>query len=145
MSAENVELIRSLQVDPDVDVAALVKDDAASGRLRDVLERLFHPSVECTMRFPGMARVAYSGLDGLHDAWRDWMKHWASYRHEIEEVIDGGESVVVLHRSVARPRAGTPEVTRRRATVWTVRDRRVASVDFNVPPAEALAAVRISG
>jgi ketosteroid isomerase-like protein len=140
VSAENVELVRSLQLAPDVDVASLVKDDEASERLSDVLAPLFDPSVECTMRFPGMARVTYSGLDGLREAWRDWLRYWATYRFEVEDVVDGGERVVVVLRGHGRREPGRPETTLRRATVWRLRDRRVVRVDFNVPYPEALAA-----
>lgn len=124
---------------PDVDFAPLINDDDAAGRWRKTLERLFHPSVRGTMRLPGMAPVTYAGLDGLRAAWQDWLRHWSSYRDEIEDVIDDGERVVVLHRYRARPRPGAPEITRRHATVWTMRESRVASVDFNVPYDEALA------
>jgi hypothetical protein len=140
VSAENVELIRSLHVAPDVDVATLVNDDDAADRLRSDLGRSFHPSVECTMRFPGMAPVAYSGLEGLRLAWRDWLKQWASYRVEIEEVLDRGERVVVILRVHGRREPGAPEIERRGATVWTLRDHRVSRVDFNVPYGEAVAA-----
>jgi hypothetical protein len=93
------------------------------------------------MRLPGMAPVVYSGLEGLRLAWRDWLKQWASYRVEIEDVLDRGERVVVLLRGHGRREPDAPEITRRRATVWTVRDRRVSSVDFNVPYGEAVAEV----
>jgi hypothetical protein len=144
VSAENVELVRSLQLDSDVDVAALVNDDEAADRLRARIARLFHPTVECTMRLPGMAPVAYSGLDGLRLAWRDWLMQWASYRVEVEDVIDRGERVVVVLRGYGRREPGAPEVTRRGATVWTLRDRRISSVDFNVPYAEAVAAAGLA-
>lgn len=139
MSAENVELIRSLHVGPEVDVATLVNDDEASARLRMSLERMFDPSVTCTMRLPGMAPVSYSGLEGLRLAWRDWLKQWVSYRVEIERMLDRGEQVIVILRGHGRRDPGEPEVTRRRASVWTLHDSRVASVDFNVPYNEALA------
>ncbi len=49
-----------------------------------------------------------------------------------------------LERDEARdgqPAPGEPEITRRSATVWTVRRGRVVGVDFNIPYGEALAAV----
>ena len=140
MSAENVELVRSLHVSSDVDVATLVNDDDAAARLRATIGDLFHHTVQCTMRLPGMAPVVYSGLDGLRLAWRDWLRQWASYRVEIEDMLDRGERVVVVVRGHGRREHGAPEITRRGATVWTVRDGRVSSVDFNVPYGEAVAA-----
>jgi len=145
VSAENVELVRSLQLGPEVDVVSFVSVGDPPDERQGALERLFDPAVECTMRLPGMAPVAYLGLEGLRDAWRDWLKHWASYRVETEDVIDGGERVVVVHRSRGRPGSDAAEVTRRRATIWTLRDNLVTSVHFNVPYAEALAAIGLAG
>jgi ketosteroid isomerase-like protein len=139
MSAENVELVRSLLPPPDVDVKALVNDDAAALRQREAIEHHYDPAVQCTMRFPGMAPVTYpGGLDGLREAWRDWLNSWDSYRVEIDDVLDGGERVLVVHRGTGRHSTTAEEVTRRRATVWTIRKGLVARVDFNVPYDEAL-------
>jgi len=133
-----------MHLGPDFDLAPLVNDDQASDWWRDLLEHSFDPSVKGTMRLPRIAPVSYSGLIGMRDAWRAWLKHWASYRDEIEDVIDDGDRVVVLHRYHARPGSGEPEITHRSATVWTVRDGRVAGVDFNIPREEALAAAGLA-
>ena len=114
MSAENVELVRSLLPPPDVDVKALVNDDAAALRQREAVEHLYDRGVQCTMRFPGMAPVTYpGGIDGLREAWRDWLNHGSSYRVEIDDVLDGGERVLVVHRGTGRHnaegRAGHPQ------------------------------------
>jgi ketosteroid isomerase-like protein len=140
LSAESVELVRSMHPGPDVDLVALVNDDVASGQWGDALAHMFDPAVRCTMRLPGMMPVTYSGLSGLRDAWRDRLRRWATYRDEIEGVIDGGDRVVVFHRHHGRPKPDAWEITKRSATVWTVRDGRIADVDFNVPHEEALAA-----
>ncbi|HMD57178.1 MAG TPA: nuclear transport factor 2 family protein [Solirubrobacteraceae bacterium] len=121
-----------------MDLTPIINDDEAVERWRDALAAVFEPSVVSTMRLPGMAPVGYSGMDGLLSAWRDWLKHWESYRDEIEDVIDDGDRVVVVHRFNGRPRQGAPETTHKHATVWTVRDGRIACVDFNVPYEEAL-------
>ena len=139
MSAENVELVRSLMPPPDVDVKALVNDDAASQRQREAIEHAYDPAVQCTMRFPGMAPVTYpGGIDGLRDAWRDWLNSWDSYRVEIDDILDGGARVLVVHRGTGRHSTSSDEVTRRRATIWTIRNGLVVRVDFNVPYDEAL-------
>jgi len=134
-------MVMSFQLGPDGDVAALVNDDAAVSRMIDAIGHWFDPSVRCTMRFPGMPPVAYSGLFGLRDAWRDWLKHWESYRLDVEHVIDAGERIVVVHRAWGQPRPGAPEETLRRAGVWTIRDHKIVHVDFNLMVADALDAV----
>jgi len=146
VSAEDVELVLSLQLrsrelSPEADVRTLVNDDVASDRMRDALRDLFDPLVQCTMRLPGMAPVTYpNGLDGVRDAWMDWLKHWASYQTEVEDVIDSGGRVVVVKRARGRPRTDAAEKTFRRADVWTVVDHKVVHIDFNVPVREALEA-----
>jgi hypothetical protein len=127
---------------PDFDLAPVLSDDAACESWREALGDRFDPSVQGTIRIPGAAPAIYSGMDGLRQAWLEWLGHWRSYRDEIEDVIDGGEErVVVIHRSHGQLQPGDTQVTRRSATVWTVRDGRVASVEFNVPYDEALSSV----
>ena len=145
MSAENVALVRSLMPPPDVDVKTLVDDEAASRESRAATEHLYDPAVQCTMRFPGMAPVTYpGGIDGLRDAWKDWLKSWESYRIDVDDVIDGGERVLVVHRGSGVHSQGTEHVTRRRATIWTIRNGLIVRVDFNVPYDEALIEAGIS-
>ncbi len=142
MSAESVNLVMSLQISPESDVAALAGDQQAAAELIATVSRSYDSSMQCTMRFPGLAPVTYTGgLEGVSAAWRDWMRYWASYRIEVEDVIDAGDRVVVIHRAQCRRRRDTPECTLRRAAIWTVRDSRVVHVDFNLPCSEALAAV----
>ncbi len=145
MSTENVALVRSLQPAPDVDVKALVNDDEAARRNRATVEHHYDPAVQCTMRFPGMAPVTYpGGIDGMREAWKDWLMSWDSYRVEIDDVIDGGERVLVVHRGSGMHSQGSEQVTRRRATIWTIRKGLVVRVDFNVPYDEALIEAGIS-
>ena len=139
-SAENVELIRSLHPGPNVDIAALVKDGEAADRLRAAIGHLFDPAVKATMRFPGLAPVTYSGLDGMRKAWRDWLRHRTSYRDEIEDVIGDGDRVIVVHRGYRQDSPDAPGSVLRRVTVWTVQEGRIVGVDFNVPYADALPA-----
>jgi ketosteroid isomerase-like protein len=145
MSAENVELVRSLLPAPDVDIKALVNDEEAARRQREHVERFYDPAVQCTMRHPGRAPVSYpGGIEGLRDAWREWLRSWESYRVEIDDVLDGGERVLVVHRGSGRPEPGADVVTRRRATVWTIRNGLIVRVDFNVPYDEALVEAGLS-
>lgn len=141
MSAENVELIRPLQPRPDIDLIELVTDDDAARVWREAAESLFDPSVQIVFHFPGMPPVTYPELDGLRAAWRDWLARWTSYRVEIEDLIDAGDRVLVLHSDYARPSPGAPEIVHRGGAVWTVREGRVTHVEFYFRRSEALASV----
>ncbi len=87
------------------------------------------------------AERTYSGMDGLRESWWDWLAPWATYRTEIEDVIDGGDRVLVLVFDFGRRAVGAPEVKSSNAAIWTVRDGKVARVEFYADRAVAIEAV----
>jgi len=139
VSAENREIVRSVQPMPDLDIAALLADDEATDRWIDEVVPCFDPSFQGTIRLPGMAPVTVLGLDGLRNVLRGWLSHWVSFQVEIEDVIENGAFVVQVFRANARRHPDAPEEERRRTVLWTLRDGRIVRGDFNVPHAEALA------
>lgn len=144
MSAENVELIRSFQPGPEVDLVALFSDEGATARLAEALGHVVDPAFECALRFPGAGPTLYAGLDGLRACWLDWLAPWASYRTEIEELIDAGDQVVVVGRDYARRERGAPEVRLTFAGVWTLRDGRAIRAEFYADRAEGLASAGLA-
>jgi ketosteroid isomerase-like protein len=141
VSQENVELVRRLQPRPDVDLAALFRDEGSAGGFAETFVSFFHADCQCVLHMPGAEQVTYTGLDGWRDGWRDWLEPWVSYRSEIEDLLDDGERVVVLVRDYARRVPGAPEVGQIAAAVWTVRDGKIARAEFYATRAEALEAV----
>jgi ketosteroid isomerase-like protein len=141
MSQENVELVRLLQPGPDVDLAAMFRDDDAAGDLAEKLAGFFHPDCECVLHYPSTEPVIYRGLEGVRTVWRDWLAPWATYRTIIEDLIDAGDRVVVFVRDYGRREPGAHEVEMIAAAVWTVRERKIARTDFYTSRAEALRAV----
>ena len=144
VSAENVELVRALQPGPEVDLVAFFSSNDAAGELVQAAARFFGPSFECTMQLPGAPSPTFRGLDGFRATWRDWLAPWASYRTEIEELIDAGDRVVVLACDCGRRQAGAPEVEQRNAAVSTVRDGRTVLAEFYANRAEVLASVGLA-
>ena len=143
MSEENVELVRGLQIDPDVDLVALLRDDSMVERLFERIAPLFDPGFECVLVMPG-SREEHSGLPGLRAAWLEWLEPWESYRAEIEDVIDAGDAAVVLTRDYGR-RAGTEsEVRLLGAAVWIVRNGKVVRAEFYTDRTAALEAAGLS-
>ena len=141
MSQENVELVRRLQPAPDVDVAALFRDERAATVMAEAVAPLFHLDFECVTNLPTEGRKTYVGLDGLRAAWLDWLAPWATYRTEIEDCIDAGERVVVLVRDFGRRDLSAPEIEVVGAAVWTASDGKLARAEFYTRRAEALEAV----
>ena len=145
MSLENVEMVRALQPDPEMDVASVLADEILAAEWLGEVARYFAPDVQGTMRFPGMSPVIYKGgIEGLADAWRDWLRSWTSYRFEVEDVLDGGEKIVVVKIGRGKQRPGAPETSLRRAAIWTVEDGVITRVDFNLPYEEALASIGLT-
>jgi ketosteroid isomerase-like protein len=145
VSAENVELVRSLLPGPDVDVVALFNDDSATGELMQTMAPLLDPDLQSVVHFPGAEPAVARGLQGLRAGWLDWLAPWASYRTEIEEMIDLGDRVVAVLCEYARREQDSPEVALKGAAVWTVRDGRVVRAEFYAGGrAEAMAAIGLS-
>jgi ketosteroid isomerase-like protein len=136
MSRENVEVVRRLQPGPEVDLAALLRDDASFRAFVEAVEAVFHPEFEAVA-----VGGRYLGLSGLRSAWLDWIEAWESYWVEVEDMIDAGDDVVVLVRDHGRRAGMDTEVSVRGASVWTVRDGKVRRAAFYPDRAHALEAV----
>jgi len=143
MSRENVELVRRLLPRPEVDLVALFREEGSAG-FAEIFVSFFHPDSECVLRLPGAESVTHVGLDGWRDGWRDWLAPWASYRSEIEELIDVGAHVVVFVRDYARRTPGAAEVGQIAAAVWTIREGKIARAEFFSNRGEALRAVGLA-
>jgi ketosteroid isomerase-like protein len=143
MSRENVELVRRLQPRPEVDLAALWREDGSAG-FAAIFASFFHPDSQCVLHLPGAEPVTHVGLDGWRDGWRDWLAPWASYRSEMEELIDTGAHVLVFVRDYARAAPGAAEVGQIAAAIWTVREGKVERAEFFSNRGEALRAVGLA-
>jgi len=78
MSQENVELIRSLQPGPEVDIAELFRDDKMAEAAWAAVSSVVHDDLESSIVSQGV-RSTYRGFDGLRAAWVDWLAPWDSY------------------------------------------------------------------
>jgi len=130
MSQEKVELVRSLLPGRDVDLVTLFNDDSAGGELMQTIAPLLDPDFVSVAHFPGAEPVASHGLRGLRAGWPDWLAPWASYRTEIEEMIDLEDRVVSVICDYGRREPGAREVALKSAVVWTVHDGRIVRVEF---------------
>jgi ketosteroid isomerase-like protein len=138
MSGETVELIRTLHPGPEVDLVALFAVDDLAGSAEQ-FARSFDPEFECALRFPGAEPTVYRGPKALRECWREWLGPWASYRVEIDELIDLDERVIVLARDYGRREHGAPEIEQRDLGIWTVRNGRVLRAEFFTDRSEGLA------
>ena len=144
MSLENVELVRLLQPGPDGDLVAVARDDAVQATWVQAVAPVFHPGVESVIHVIDAESVTHVGLDGLRSAWLEWLGPWVSYRSDLDQLIDAGDRVVALVRDYERRAPDDPEVEMIAAAVWTLRDGKVARVEFYADRAAALKAVGLA-
>lgn len=139
MSRENVELVKALYPPPDADIAALFRDERGFQGMIDALGPLLTDDFESVVVFPGETRTA-AGLEGFRKHWLDWLEPWASYRTEIEELIDRGDRILLLLRDHGRRADMELEVEVIGASIATIRDGKLARWEDYALRDEALAA-----
>lgn len=146
MSQQDVELVRALIAPFEQgDVIPMWRDDAISAAMREATADLLTPDFECVFVREDIGRSTYYGAEGLRAAWLDWLEPWDSYHVGIEDLIDAGAGrVVVLTRDHALPKGATAEVDFLGAPIWTVRDGKVARIEFYFNRAEGLAAAGLA-
>jgi ketosteroid isomerase-like protein len=130
MSQENLELIVSLQPARDVDIAHMFRDDAIVEAVATTLAPLLHPDFEAAVVDALRGETTYRGFDGLRELWLDWLSPWEAYRTELEEARDLGDRVLLLVHDFGRREGSTREVVLNSATVWTLRDGKIARAEF---------------
>jgi ketosteroid isomerase-like protein len=126
MSRENVELIRAMIPPPEVDFAALFRDDELFEQTVKALEQFIDPEVESLANWMGGTR--YVGVEGFRRLWLDWLEPWTTYYTEVEELIDAGDRVLVLIRDHGRRSDLDAEVELTASSVWELRDGKIVRV-----------------
>jgi ketosteroid isomerase-like protein len=140
MSQENVEVIRRLLPGPDVDVAQALRDDDLWAAASKAWAAVVHPDFECVLDWEAQ-RSNYVGVDGIREAWLEWVGPWERYFTEIEELIDAGDSVVAFVRDHARRKGVDGEIDQVAANVSVFRDGKILRIEFHASRAKALEAV----
>ena len=148
MSRQNVELVKSVHPASGTSLAALFGDDAEESRRFEALASLLTPDFEAfggdLRGGPGLAARAWVG--SLAGGWREWLHPWETYWTEVEEFIDAGnDRVVVLVRDHGRLRGSDSEVELAGASVWTLREGKVARIEFHADRENALKAAGVVG
>ena len=140
MSREDVELLRNLNVPSGMEVTALFRDEELWASFKTAVEPALHP--DC--RFAWVAwgqRLEREGLEGLREGWLDWFAPWESYISEVEDILDAGDTVVVLARDRGRRADSEAEVKMQPASVLCITDRKLRWADFYANRDEAFEAV----
>jgi ketosteroid isomerase-like protein len=109
----------------------------------DAFRDLLHPEIEWFPIDENRTRVS-----GVEDAMRNrnqWFDAWDEHRFDLEEVIEEGDSVVVLVHIVARGKASRAEVGIRFYVQFKVRDGKFVYIFDHEDRAAALEAAGLPG
>ncbi len=150
MSDENVQLvIRFGAIFGIDDVMTLVSDPGRIDELTPALAEVAEPDFETTMVGPDYMRrnreQTGRGAEGLRDLWEEWLIPFESFRVEPREILDAGDKVLLLGRQIGVTKTGGVEVDNDAAAVFTIRNGRVARVEFHLDVDEARRAAGLDG
>ena len=136
MSEENVEVVRRIYE------AAARRDSATMFSLYDTDVEIDVSRTHGAVMDPIYAGPEHEGLR----AWsREWHDAWGAVEYEVHEFIDAGDEVIAVVTVRGRGRAsGADAEFARYAGVWTIRDGKVARVEWFPSRAEALEAAGLS-
>ena len=146
MSRENVELVRAVHptgVDlveffgaDEAAVKAFVEYGPADSFAEDFEVRFISGSPDF--------ELAYRGVDGFVEGWRDWLEPWASYHAEIVDVVDAGDKVLTMVHVNGKTARDGVTMEHSPASVWTVRDNKIVQVLFFLDRERAFEAAGLS-
>jgi ketosteroid isomerase-like protein len=123
------DLVRALLPGPEFDLARVVRDEEAFRATIEASGGVIDPNVESSAPWMGEGR-SYRGLEGFRSMWLDWLEPWATYHTRVEGIVEEGDRVLVLIRDRGRPHDSDAEVELVAGSVWTVRDGKIARVEF---------------
>jgi ketosteroid isomerase-like protein len=145
VSRENVEIVRSVHPPSGTSLTSLFRGEAEDSGLLGRFASLLTPDFEAVggdLTGAGGLTTGGDGIEGLLATWRDWLAPYESYWTQVEDFIDAGEDrVLVLVRDHGRLRGSDLEVDSVGAAVWTLREGRIARIEFHTDRAKALKAV----
>jgi SnoaL-like domain len=145
MSQENVEIVRAAHPPSGAELTSLFADDSGASKRLQAIAPLFDAEFEFVAHAGIGQPTSGSGLQELVEAWRDWMQPFETWRTEVEgfaEVDD--DRVLVLIRDHVRPRGGDAEIESLGCNLWTLRNGKVARIDFYPTRSEGLKAAGLS-
>jgi ketosteroid isomerase-like protein len=133
MSKENVEVVR------------LVLDAINRRDVDAVVESASEDVVTDWSNSRGLLSGVHQGRDQARQAFEEFLEPWDSLRWEAEELSElGGDGVLTVSRLQMHGRGSGVEVNASGASIWTIRDGKVAAIRLYQSKAEALEAAGLA-
>ena len=126
MSRENVEIVRAAY-------AAFARGDNEASR------SYYDPAVEFSQPTDEPGGGTYHGVEGVVEAFKQWLAPWDDYRVDLGELTDLGEHVLARTRHHMRGKASGAQVEKVIFQLWTLRNGRIVRVRMYYDEREAIA------
>jgi ketosteroid isomerase-like protein len=110
----------------------------------DTLRGMLQPDLEVHEWPEGPDQRVYHGVDGIFRAREEWSKAWEELRSETLGYVDAGDRVLVLMRTIGKGRGSSIEIEVDNFGVFTIRDSKVAKVEYFTDREAALAATALT-
>ena len=118
MSQENVELVRRIY------------EDGLFDHQPEQILGLITPDVEFVNPPEAVEPGVRRGVEGVTQALRSIAESFDSYRHELHELFEAGDSVVAWVSFCTRSGGSDSEVVQQEAHTWTLRGGRIARFEW---------------
>jgi ketosteroid isomerase-like protein len=128
-----------------VDLVRRVFDEYPRGSFAAAAE-FTHPDFEMRLQTSHPLAATFRGPRHATKAMADWMESFEGFNGEPEQFIDaGGDRVVVAFRERGRPRRGSVDLDHRFGILYTLREGKIARMEWFDSTEEALAVVSAPG
>jgi hypothetical protein len=147
VSQENVEIAGRFMPGPKIDLAELLRGKATAAAWMQAAAPMLSDDFECELTLTDAEPEIFKGIDGLREAWLEWIGDWHSYRSDVDELIDADDRVLALIRDRGRPEGDPeaeeePEATEvRGAAVFTIHGGLISRIAFFADPDQGLARI----
>ena len=101
-------------------------------RLREALEDFAAEGFVTEMVADSSFRAERRGVDGFIEAWDDWLEAFESFRIDLDETVEFGDTLLTLVTLTGVPKGGATELVNSNAAVWFVDEGRLARVEFHM-------------
>jgi ketosteroid isomerase-like protein len=92
----------------------------------------------------GPDQRTYRGHSGAIKAFESWFEVWASVRVEVEEIVEAGDQVLLCGKTHGKGKGSAVEVSTDAFNVYTIRDGKVARIEFFTRKEPALEAAGLT-
>ena len=130
MSQENVEVIRRGYEHYEATGEPIWEDFAETIEIRD------HQSPD---------QGYYVGHEGFQRWIDDWSAAWTEWSIEVEDIVEAGDSVLVLIHHTARGSSSGLDLDSHDGILYGFRDRKVVTLDYYTGREHALEAAGLAG